>query len=154
VHGFIHLLHHDIRFRWDEHAQTTFDDLKYALSNAPLISPPNYDHDYILYYSASVISVVGVLVQLGDDGSEHVIYYISKNISGPPLKYSHDEKHALTFFLTVQNLRHYILLRTTKVIIDSNQMEYLLSPDSLMQIYPMDCYPPGIRPRFLNSHKK
>jgi hypothetical protein len=54
AHGFLHLLHHDIPFRWDEHAQTTFDDLKSTLSNAPLISPPDYDHDYILYLSASV----------------------------------------------------------------------------------------------------
>jgi hypothetical protein len=28
VHGFLRLLRHDIPFRWDEHAQTTFDDLK------------------------------------------------------------------------------------------------------------------------------
>jgi hypothetical protein len=49
VHGFLTLLHHDIPFRWDEHAQTAFDDLKAVLSNAPLISPPDYDHEYILY---------------------------------------------------------------------------------------------------------
>ena len=64
----------------DKHAQTTFDDLKAALSNAPLISPPDYDHNYILYLSTSYISVAGFLVQLGDDGHEHVVYYISKNI--------------------------------------------------------------------------
>jgi hypothetical protein len=92
-----------------------------------LISPPDYDHDYILYLSASVVSVAGVLVQLGDDGPEHVIYYISKNISGPPLKYNHDEKLALTVVLAVQKLCHYILLRTTKVVADSNPMQYLLS---------------------------
>jgi hypothetical protein len=38
AHGFLCLLHHDIPFQWDEHAQTTFDDLKEALSNAPLIT--------------------------------------------------------------------------------------------------------------------
>jgi hypothetical protein len=82
---------HDIPFRWDEHAQTNFDELKVALSNAPLISPLDYDRDYILYLSALIVSVAGVLIQLGDDGREHVIYYISKNISGPPLKRNHDE---------------------------------------------------------------
>jgi hypothetical protein len=101
---FLRLLHHDIPFQWDEHAQTTFDDLKVALSNAPLISPPDYDRDYILYLSASAVSVAGVLVQLGDDGHEHVIYYISKNISGPPLKYNHEEKLTLAVVLAVQKL--------------------------------------------------
>jgi hypothetical protein len=98
-----------------------------ALSNAPLISPPDYNHDYILYISASTVSVAGVLIQLGDDDREHVIYYISKNLSGTPLKYNHEEKLALAVVLAVQKLRHYILLRTTKVVADSNPMQYLLS---------------------------
>jgi hypothetical protein len=127
AHSFLRLLCHDIPFHWDEHAQKAFDDLKMALSNAPLISSPDYNRDYILYISASVVSVAGVLVQIGDDDHEHVIYYISKNLSGPPLKYNHEEKLALAVILAVQKLRHYILLRTTKVIADSNPMQYLLS---------------------------
>jgi hypothetical protein len=127
AHGFLRLLRHDIPFHWDDHAQQSFDDLKMVLSNAPLISAPDYNHDYILYVSASAVSVAGVLVQLGDDNHEHVIYYVSKNLSGPPLKYKHEEKLALAVILAVQKLRHYILLRTTKVVADSNPMQYLLS---------------------------
>jgi hypothetical protein len=97
--------------------------MKVALYNAPLISPLDYDCDYILYLSALAISVAGVLVQLGDDYREKVIYYIRKNISGPPLKYNHEEKISLA----VQKLHHYILLRTTKVVVDSNPMQYFLS---------------------------
>jgi hypothetical protein len=98
-----------------------------VLSNDPLISEPDYDHDYILYVSASAVSVAGVLIHLRDDNCEHVIYYVSKNLSGPPLKYKHEEKLALAVVLTVQKLRHYILLRSTKVVTDSNPMQYLLS---------------------------
>jgi hypothetical protein len=127
AHGFLRLLRHDIPFHWDEHAQKEFGDLKMALSNTPLISAPDNNHNYILYMSASTVSVAGVLVQIGDDDCEHVIYYISKNLSGPPLKYRHEDKLALVFVLAIQKLRHYILLRTTKVVADSNPMQYLLS---------------------------
>jgi hypothetical protein len=127
AHGFLRLLHHDIPFHWDDYAQQSFDDLKTTLSNAPLISAPDYNRNYILYVSASAVSVAGVLVQLGDDNHEHVIYYVSKNLSGPPLKYKHEEKLALAVVLAVQKLRHYILLRTTKVVADSNPMQYFLS---------------------------
>jgi hypothetical protein len=96
-----------------------------VLSNAPLISAPDYNRNYILYVSASAVSVVGVLVHLGDENHEHVIYYVSKNLSGPPLKYKHEEKLALAVVLAVQKLRHYILLRTTKIVADSNPMQYL-----------------------------
>jgi hypothetical protein len=127
AHGFLRLLHHDIPFHWDEYAQQSSDDLKAALSNAPLISAPDYNRNYILYVSASVVSVASVLIQLRDDNREHVIYYVSKNLSGPPLKYKHEEKLALAVVLAVQKLRHYILLHTTKVVEDSNPMQYLLS---------------------------
>ena len=122
MHSFLHLLRHDIPFRWDEHAQTNFYYLKVALYNAPLISPLDYDRDYILYLSSSAVSVAGILVQLGDDGCEHVFYYISKKLSGSPLKYNHEEKIALAVVLAVQKQLHYILLHTTKVIADSNPM--------------------------------
>jgi hypothetical protein len=127
THGFLRLLSHDIPFHWDDYAQQSFDDLKAALSNAPVISAPDYNRDYMLYVSASAVSVAGVLIHLGDDNREHVIYYVSKNLSGPPLKYKHEEKLALVVVLTVQKLHHYILLRTTKVVADSNPMQYLLS---------------------------
>jgi hypothetical protein len=101
THSFLRLLCHDIPFQWDDHAQQSFDDIKAALSHAPLISAPDYNHDYILYVSASTVSVVGVLIQLGDDNREHVIYYVSKNLSGPHLKYKHEEKIALAVVLAV-----------------------------------------------------
>jgi hypothetical protein len=43
------------------------------------------------------------------------------------LKYKHKEKLALVVVLAVQKLRHYIFLCTTKVVADSNPMQYLLS---------------------------
>jgi hypothetical protein len=98
-----------------------------ALSNTPLISSPDYNRDYILYISASAVSIAGVLIQIGDNNREHVIYYISKNLSGPPLKYNHEEKPDLAVILIVQKLHHYIFLHTTKVIADSNPMQYFLS---------------------------
>jgi hypothetical protein len=66
-----------------------------------LISAPDYNRDYILYISASAVSVADVLVQLEDDNREHIIYYVSKNLSGPPLKYKHEEKLALAVVLAV-----------------------------------------------------
>ena len=72
-----------------------------ALYNTPLISPPDYNRNYILYISASTVSVAVVLVQIGDDDHEHVIYYISKNLLGTPLKYNHEETLALAVVLTV-----------------------------------------------------
>jgi len=45
----------------------------------------------------------------------------------PPLKYNHDENLSLRVVLAVQKLHHYVLLRTTKVMEDSNPMKYMVS---------------------------
>jgi hypothetical protein len=68
-----------------------------------------------------------VLVQEDSSGEEHVIYYMSKSLSGPELHYSHVEKLALAAVIIVQRFCHYILLRTTTVITDSNPMYHILT---------------------------
>lgn len=88
--------------------------------------PPAYDQDYILYISASHCTVAGVIVQEEDTRQENVVYYISKKLSGPALNYSHEEKLALVVFHSFQKLRHYILLRQTRVVANSNPMQYIL----------------------------
>ena len=68
-----------------------------------------------------------VLVQEDPHDEEHVIYYLSKSLSGPKIRYSHVEKLALAAVIVVQRFRHYILLRTTTVIADSNPMYHVLT---------------------------
>jgi hypothetical protein len=125
--GFMRLLQKDAPFIWDAIAQCSFDDLKHALMNTLLLHPPNYVRDYILYLAASTSTISMVLVQEDDDGAEHVIYYLSKSLSGPELRYSHVEKLALAAVIVVQRFRHYIFLRTTMVIVDSNPMYHILT---------------------------
>ena len=62
-----------------------------------------------------------------DDREEHVIYYLSKGLSGPELNYSHVEKLALAAVIAVQRLRHYILLWKTTIVADSNPMYHILT---------------------------
>jgi hypothetical protein len=97
------------------------------LAHAPLLHPLEYTKDYILYLAASTSTIAMVLVQEEPNGEEHVIYYLSKSLSGPELRYLHVEKLALAAVITIQRFRHYILLRTTTVISDSNPMYHILT---------------------------
>jgi hypothetical protein len=114
-------------FIWDATAQHSFHDLKHALMNTPLFHPPNYAKDYILYLASSTSTISMVLVQEDDDDIEHVIYYLSKILSGLKLRYSHVKKLGLPAIIVVQMFFHYIMLRTTMVIVDSNPMYYILT---------------------------
>jgi hypothetical protein len=100
----MHLLKKGVPFCWDKVAQHSFDALKKALVSTPLLSPPNYNRDYLLYLAATESSIGMVLVQEDDELQEHVIYYLSRTLMGPELRYSHVEKLALEYFHVVQRL--------------------------------------------------
>ena len=125
--GFMRMLKQDTPFVWDETAQLAFEELKKALLSAPLLHPPDYSRDFILYLAASESTIGVVLVQEDDKLVEHVVYYLSRALVGPELRYSHVEKLALAAVYAVQRLRHYILLRTTMVVENVNLFQYVLS---------------------------
>jgi hypothetical protein len=125
--GFMRLLQKNVPFIWDDTAQRSFDALKNALTHAPLLHPLEYTKDYILYLAASTSTIAMVLVQEDSNDEEQMIYYLSKSLSGPEIKYSHVEKLAMAAIITVQRFRHYILLCITMVIADSNPMYHVLT---------------------------
>ena len=101
-------------------AQLAFEALKKSLLSAPLLCPPDYSLDFILYLAASESTIGVVLVQEDDKLQEHVIYYLSHALAGPKLRYFHVDKLALAAVYAAQRLHHYILLRTMTVVADVN----------------------------------
>ena len=96
------LLKKDTPFDWDEQAQESFDALRQALASAPVISPPDYSHDFLLYVVASMETIGMVLVQEDEALQEHVIYYMSQNLIDTEIHYSHVENLALAIVHAVQ----------------------------------------------------
>ena len=88
----MHLLKQDTPFIWDEISQLAFEALKKDLLSAPLLCPPDYSRDFILYLDASESTIGVVLVQEDDNLQEHVVYYLSHALARPELRYSHVEK--------------------------------------------------------------
>jgi hypothetical protein len=100
----MHLLKKGVPFYWDEAAQCSFHDLKKALVLNPLLIPPNYNRDYLLYLAATEYSIGMVIVQYDDELQDHVIYYLSRTLMGPKLIYLHVEKLESVAFHVVHRL--------------------------------------------------
>ena len=96
------ILKKDTTFCWDEWAQESFDALKRALASAPVISPPDYSHDFLLYVAASMETIGMFLVQENEELQEHAIYYLSQKIIDVEICYSHVEKLDLATIHVVQ----------------------------------------------------
>ena len=132
----MYLLKKGTPFFWDDQAQCTFDNLKHALTHSPVIHPPDYSKDFLLYILASATTIAMVLVHENPDGQEHMIYYASKNLMDSKTRYSCVEKLALATVIVVQKFRHYILLHTTTVLADHNPMYHILTRQVLEGKYP------------------
>ena len=76
-----------VPFHWDQVAQASFDAVKDHLVRESLMYPPNYQNDYFLYITAAKTTIAMVLVQV-EDGIEHLIYYLSRNLNYTKVKYS------------------------------------------------------------------
>jgi hypothetical protein len=80
------LLKKDVPFVWYDQAQQSFDDLKKALMLNPLLIPPSYGWDFLLYITTYESTIEMVLIQEYDAQEEHIIYYLSIGISGLDLR--------------------------------------------------------------------
>ena len=106
----MHLLKKGVPFIWDDWAQRSFDALKDSLTSMPIISPPNYQKDFLLYLTSSDTAVGMVLVQTDGVHLEHVIYYLSRGLVSTELKYPYVEKLALVAAFAIQKFCHYLIL--------------------------------------------
>ena len=94
--------------------------MKKSLASTPMLSPPDYSHDFLLYVVASQETIGMVLVQEDEGLQEHIIYYIIRNLIYVELHYTHVEKLELATTHAIQLLRHYILLHQTLVVAHIN----------------------------------
>jgi len=94
-------LKNEVPFIWDEVAQASFDALKESLMKASLMYAPDYQKDFNLYLVAVDTTIAMVLVQ-EDNGIEHPIYYLRKNLNDTESIYSYIEKLALVAIQAIQ----------------------------------------------------
>jgi hypothetical protein len=55
------MIHKDVEFKWDDEWKKAFNNIKIAISQAPVLRSPNFNKDFFLYTFASDQSLAGVL---------------------------------------------------------------------------------------------
>ncbi len=83
-----HLLRKDVSFHWDSLQEKAFQDLKVALTNAPVLAFPNYSLPFILYTDAASLGVDAVLMQHSVHGKHRPIAYASRTLTRAESNYS------------------------------------------------------------------
>ncbi|KAK8619690.1 hypothetical protein V6N13_135972 [Hibiscus sabdariffa] len=120
------LLKKDVPFVWTEAQQASFEKLKEALTQAPVLVQPESGKDFAVYNDASHSGLGCVLMQEG-----RVIAYASRQLRPHELNYpTHDlELAAVVFALKIW--RHYLYGEKCYIYTDHKSLKYLLTQKEL-----------------------
>lgn len=116
-------------FKWDEKATLAFEELKDAMTKAPVLAMPNFKNPFILETDAYDSRLGAVLVQEG-----RAIAFMSKALGVKTQGLSTYEKEYLALLIVVKQWRHYLELGTFVIRTDHELLMYLLDQRITNQI--------------------
>ncbi|XP_058734152.1 uncharacterized protein LOC131605870 [Vicia villosa] len=125
---FFKLLQKEATFEWSEECEQALSHLKQVLSKPPVLSRPGDNEILYLYLAVSNEAVSAALIRETEDGQKSV-YFTSKALQGPEVRYQQIEKVALALITAAMRLRYYFLAHTIVVRTDQPIKQLLTRPD-------------------------
>ena len=116
----------DVSFIWSEDCQKAFDLLKRTMTEAPILSYPRTEGQFVLDTDASNYALGVVLSQI-QDGQEKVILYYSKSLSKAERNYCVTRRELLAVVMGVQHCHHYLLGNKFKIRTDHGSLRWLMN---------------------------
>ncbi|CAM8876901.1 unnamed protein product [Rhodiola kirilowii] len=120
------LLCQEAEFHFSDSCLIAFNNLKIALTSAPIVQPPDWELPFELMCDASDFAVGAVLGQRIDK-KLHVVYYASKVLTGAAVNYTTTEKEMMAIVYAFEKFRQYLIGLKTIVYTDHAAIKYLLS---------------------------
>jgi len=113
-------------FNFSDAHRKAFDQVKYSLTNAPVLHTPDFSKAFELWTDASTHGIGSVLMQDG-----HPVAYESRKLSSAEYNYTTTEQELLAVVHSLKVFRPYIQSKfTTQIFTDHRALEWLLSkPD-------------------------
>lgn len=119
------------KFQWTDEAEQAFVRLKHALCSAPVLSHPDFSKPFVIQCDASSVGIGSVLYQLGDDGSEKPIAFLSQKLNSAQRNYSVTELECLAAVISIKKFRPYVEGQSFKVITDHASLKWLMNQKDL-----------------------
>ncbi|GJP32826.1 hypothetical protein CLOM_g17423, partial [Closterium sp. NIES-68] len=94
-------------YKWEPQHQEAVEQLKQALTSAPVLILPDPERDYVIEADASNQAVGAVLMQDQGNGLQPIAY-LSKKLHGAELNYPIHDKEALAIIIAFKTWRCYL----------------------------------------------
>ncbi|XP_071944659.1 uncharacterized protein [Antedon mediterranea] len=117
---------HPDKIKWTPECEDALVKLKQALCSDPVLRNPDFNAEFILQTDASDRGLGAVLSQLGPDGTDHPVLYLSRKMFPREQNYATIEKECLAIKWAVESLRYYLLGRKFKIVTDHQPLKWLV----------------------------
>ena len=95
--------------KWTAEAKNSFEKIKKALTEAPVLVSPDFSEYFLTFSFASHDTIAAVLLRKNDDGLEQPIAFFSKTLKDSELKYSTLENQAYSLVKALKFFIIYVL---------------------------------------------
>ena len=127
-HPYFQCLKRNNRFFWTKECEEAFVKLKEYLASPTVLCKPQAATPLRLYFAITERAISAVLIQ-DQDQVQRPIYFVSKVLQGPEVRYQALEKAALAVVFSARRLRHYFQSFTVLVMTDLPIQKVLKKPD-------------------------
>eukprot|EP00253_Pinus_taeda_P025829 PITA_25829 len=125
------MLKKDSKVKWTVETNQAFEDIKFALTQTPALTNPQFDREFIIFSFSSQHIITAVLLQKDDQGNEKPIAFFSKALRDAPLKYQIMEKQAYALVKAIKDFRIYILYSHVIAYVPSPIVKDILTQENL-----------------------
>eukprot|EP00253_Pinus_taeda_P020569 PITA_20569 len=121
----------DAKVKWSLETKQDFESIKNVLTQAPVLTSPQFDKDFIIFYFASEHTIAVVLLQKDDQDNENPIAFFSRALRDAPLKYQITEKQAYALVKAIKYFRIYILYSHVIAYVPNSVVKDILTQEGL-----------------------
>ena len=120
------LTHANIKWNWSDECQQSFETLKRAFTEAPILHHWVPDRQITVETDASDYATAAILSITGDDGDLHPVAFRSRTLGPSELNYDTHDKECLAIFDAFTVWRHYLegAVLPIDVVTDHKNLEY------------------------------
>ena len=120
-----------VPFTWTTEHQTAFEQLKLALTQAPVMGYFDLSKDTYVTVDASPMGISAILTQCESGSDDHrVIAYASRSLSAAESRYSQTEKEALSIVWAVEHFHIFLYGKDFTLVTDHKPLEIIYGNSS------------------------
>ncbi len=120
------LVKKDKKFKWTPQCEHSFQELKRRLSSAPVLLPPDFSKDFVIYCDASRQGLGCILMQ-----DRHVIAYASRQLRPHEDNYPTHDLELAAVVHALKTWRHYLLGNRCEIFTDHQSLKYIFTQSDL-----------------------